>query len=208
MPRLRVKRLIVCGVVGVVATVLSAWALTCRAQSMWFFRPSSWSSSGPQAGLQFEWQTDVPALWPRANKTWRFHWIGFRQTETRYSESRVSGRTVYWDQNIHTELCRYSGWPMEALKSRTLLGPGLPWPYGDGLRVASGAAKQGSFVLPLRPVWPGFAVNAAFYAGMCWVLLAAPGVVRRWRRRRRGACAACGYDLAGLEACPECGAPS
>ncbi|MEZ6241931.1 MAG: hypothetical protein R3B57_02710 [Phycisphaerales bacterium] len=60
-------------------------------------------------------------------------------------------------------------------------------------------------LLPLRPIWPGFAIDAVFYAGVCWVMLAAPGVVVRWRRRRRGRCPACGYDLAGLDACPECG---
>lgn len=34
--------------------------------------------------------------------------------------------------------------------------------------------------------------------------------VRRWRRRRRGQCPACGYDRGGLEpsaACPECNTP-
>ena len=35
------------------------------------------------------------------------------------------------------------------------------------------------------------------------------GPVRRWRRRRRGECVACGYDLTGNVSgvCPECGAP-
>ena len=38
-------------------------------------------------------------------------------------------------------------------------------------------------------------------------LLARSGGWKRWRRRRRGACLQCGYDLRGeLDAgCPECG---
>ncbi len=83
-----------------------------------------------------------------------------------------------------------------------------------GLRIDTGFAPRtqlggpdlgDGLLLPTAVLWPGFAVNAAFYAGVCWVLLAAPGVVVRWRRRRRGRCAACGYDLTGLDACPECG---
>ena len=35
------------------------------------------------------------------------------------------------------------------------------------------------------------------------------GPVRRWRRRRRGECVGCGYNLTGNESgvCPECGKP-
>lgn len=63
-------------------------------------------------------------------------------------------------------------------------------------------------VLPLTPIVPGLAVNTALYGVPWWLLLFAPGVVRRALRRRRGACAACGYDRRGIAAgavCPECG---
>jgi hypothetical protein len=65
---------------------------------------------------------------------------------------------------------------------------------------------------PLRPIWPGFAINTVFYAAVLWVLLALPGAVRRFVRRKRGRCTRCGYDLRGQVAddkrqifCPECG---
>ncbi len=62
-------------------------------------------------------------------------------------------------------------------------------------------------VLPLRPIWPGFAVNAIFYAAILWLLIPGPFALRRLVRRRRGLCPACGYDLrhGEHEACPECG---
>ena len=63
--------------------------------------------------------------------------------------------------------------------------------------------------LPLRPLWPGFAINTIFYAAVLWVLFAVPVKVRRWRRIKRGHCASCGYSLRGtphVEKCPECGA--
>ncbi len=66
-------------------------------------------------------------------------------------------------------------------------------------------------LLPLRPLWPGFAVNAIFYAAILWLAIPGPFALRRLirqrRRQRRGLCPACGYDLrhGEHEACPECG---
>ncbi len=62
-------------------------------------------------------------------------------------------------------------------------------------------------VLPLRPIWPDFAVNSLFYATLLWLLFPGSFALRRLIRRRRGLCLACGYDLrhAEHEACPECG---
>ena len=67
--------------------------------------------------------------------------------------------------------------------------------------------------IPLLPIWPGFAINTVFYAGIVWLLFAGPFVLRRWRRIRRGLCPKCAYDLRGTPrgaatACPECGTPS
>jgi hypothetical protein len=63
-------------------------------------------------------------------------------------------------------------------------------------------------LLPMRPIWPGFAINTVFYAAVLWVLFAAPFALRKWRRIKRGRCPKCGYDLRGSETrtCPECGA--
>jgi hypothetical protein len=50
------------------------------------------------------------------------------------------------------------------------------------------------------PIWLMVAVTAVLPA---WVM---PGRIRRRRRRARGACLSCGYDLrATPERCPECG---
>jgi hypothetical protein len=62
--------------------------------------------------------------------------------------------------------------------------------------------------LPVLLRWPGFFLDTVLYALPWWALLATPGAIKRWRRKRRGACLACGYDLRGLgdaAACPECG---
>jgi hypothetical protein len=63
-------------------------------------------------------------------------------------------------------------------------------------------------LLPLHPLWPGFALNTIFYSGLAWGLWQVPLAIRRRRRRRLNRCVKCGYDRAGLAAdahCPECG---
>ena len=65
--------------------------------------------------------------------------------------------------------------------------------------------------LPLRPLWPGFAINTIFYAAILWLPVAGLGALRRRRRIKRGLCPACAYDLRGRGTqsltCPECGRP-
>ncbi len=54
----------------------------------------------------------------------------------------------------------------------------------------------------LSPLWGTF-VLFAFYPTIAFIR----GPVRRWRRRKRGLCVRCGYNLTGNESgvCPECG---
>ena len=65
---------------------------------------------------------------------------------------------------------------------------------------------------PLRPIWPGFAINTVLYATILWLLTLASIASRRFDRRKRGRCINCGYDLRGASGgggvCPECGAQS
>lgn len=71
----------------------------------------------------------------------------------------------------------------------------------------------GHHSLPLMPLWPGFAVNTAFYAASIATLWLTIGgsthlLGTKKRRRKRGLCESCGYDIQGLETCPECGTQS
>ncbi len=62
-------------------------------------------------------------------------------------------------------------------------------------------------LLPLRPIWPGFVVNTVFYAAILWLVIRGHIAMQRHRRRKRGLCVTCGYDLRGnlTQGCPECG---
>jgi hypothetical protein len=94
-----------------------------------------------------------------------------------------------------------SGWPVASLIWEEWLPP-IESPWREGVQVAAGT------VIPLRPVWPGFALNTLLYGGLAAGLWNAPGFGRRTVRSRRGLCPRCGYPRAGLAegtACPECG---
>lgn len=64
--------------------------------------------------------------------------------------------------------------------------------------------------LPVRLILIGFVVDSAGFSTAWWALFITIGALRRQVRRRRGRCAACGYDRQSIEStrpCPECGAP-
>ena len=65
-----------------------------------------------------------------------------------------------------------------------------------------------SFMIPLRPIWPGFVINTILYAVILWGLYSAVVTLRRVRRKEPGLCSVCRYDLrhADHAVCPECGA--
>ena len=105
-----------------------------------------------------------------------------------------------------------SGWPARSLAGETWdeIRPGQQSRWLN--RQATFVDINGLYVIPLRPTWPGFAINTIFYAAIVailWVLWSSPFVVRRIIRRKRGRCIKCGYDLRGTSGgeggCPECG---
>jgi hypothetical protein len=62
-------------------------------------------------------------------------------------------------------------------------------------------------IMGWRPLWPGFAINTLFYAGILWLLFAAPFALRRRRRIKGGLCPACAYPVGESAICTECGKP-
>lgn len=63
---------------------------------------------------------------------------------------------------------------------------------------------------PAFPIWSGLLLDTAAWAALTWGVVACAKLGSAQHRRRRGRCARCGYQLAGLDTgscCPECGAP-
>lgn len=113
------------------------------------------------------------------------------------------------------------GWPLRALRCEIIgdvwtesaevidnfrVGP--PYQTKGGARLSPPSqALSSQRVVPLTTYWPGLLADTAFYALLFAGLHQLATWGRRARRRKRGNCAACGYDLTGLNSatCPECG---
>jgi len=60
--------------------------------------------------------------------------------------------------------------------------------------------------MPLIPTWPSFLACMVFYGTLTFSFAAGIRTLVRRRRRKRGKCTRCGYDLRGSAGqCPECG---
>ena len=111
------------------------------------------------------------------------------------------------------------GWPTLSTRALVVTRERLfqPWVNGD---IAVEAVRSDGIllddrsavlmfayrILPYRPIWPGFAIDAVFYAFVLWLLFAAPFALRRWRRIKRGLCPKCAYPVGDSPVCTECGA--
>lgn len=93
-----------------------------------------------------------------------------------------------------------AGWPWFAAEGRKLQRDPTP-----GFLVET-TIFANRWWIPLRPIWPGLLANTLFYAALVFLPLAGLRLARSRRRRRRGLCVACGYELGhGIAVCPECG---
>ena len=107
-----------------------------------------------------------------------------------------------------------SGWPVQSLMGQSV-SVGNPAAHIEGYQFAFRipdwlrpymAKKALVDFFPLRPLWPGFAINTLFYAGVLWMLFCGPFALRRMIRKRRGRCLHCAYPIGQSPVCTECGA--
>jgi hypothetical protein len=94
----------------------------------------------------------------------------------------------------------------ETLEGLSLDSPSLPQWLQDRL----GSRTSATAMLPTGVRWNGLLGDITFWSFLAALLLSAPRAARHLRRRRyasRGLCLSCGYPLAALPSCPECGRP-
>jgi len=129
-------------------------------------------------------------------------WQGYAGPEVPASQvlphwSSVPARGMKVDDHAY-------GWPLRCLRAVQHAGDDRA-----DYRVLTGwHPSMGDIWLPRRFLWPTLIANTLIFAGAWWLLLVAPGMTRRSRRRRRGLCIRCAYDLRATSAgspCPECG---
>lgn len=101
----------------------------------------------------------------------------------------------------------WQGWPWRCLYSESLASGD---DNGPAFMQESGALivnhSEGLFFAYL-PLFPGILLNTAFYASIYFAIGFGFVSLRRARRRRRGQCPRCAYDLRASTSpvCPECG---
>lgn len=106
----------------------------------------------------------------------------------------------------------YDGGPAERITALVDGGRVMLVSWSRGLLVFQGSrsAPRGTVWLPVVPSGLGFVGNTLVYAcaawGIGWLVGWCPGKLRARSRRRGGRCVGCGYQLAGMAVCSECGA--
>lgn len=145
------------------------------------------------------WWHESPAdvSWAGCSVTWSPGW----QSAHMFAKMTDPDGEVYWGA------------------SYSAVAAGFPLPCFEGSGRSNGrfaeqvTTNQRGFSVPLlgyatyptKPIFSGLVANTVFFAIVWWLLLAAGFALRRRHRRLRGRCVACGYTLAGLSICPECG---
>ena len=194
-------------VAAFVAWRAAATTHVMRALDVWIYTPQS------TIGIQRidlpggrRWVSDALEPLPDAVDQQQSPWAELEPAEDprpEWSRPEYPGYTRSFDYFA-------SGWPARAAEGRRVNdhGPTSPVERQEWL-VAVDLSPEWFAWVPLRPIWPGLLANTLFYAAIALM----PMVLLRWRRTRRrrarGLCVACGYELGeGVGVCPECGLES
>ena len=134
------------------------------------------------------------------------YWLHLDVPSAAYQSGRISEENSFTDARGWPALTMWSEYEWPAYGQTVVVKGGLPLSSRHSVSNRYFAPPLPR-ALPLRPIWPGFAVNTLLYTVILWLLICGPFELRRLLRRKRGLCITCGYDLGGAEheACPECG---
>ncbi len=204
----RLTTLLICLFLGAVLTLAGAWHAALYAE----LEPYTITYTPPAPGSRLSSSSRVPNDFVQGTNVLRKSWRSALRyelvTEMMWIDSKLgmmSGR-----QNRSIERVA-AGWPapaMEWIGSLDMRHDDNAWSWNDGLTppMRAGNLCQGADRrLPLIPIWPGFAINTLVLSLVPLCMWTGIVLLRRNRRRIRGRCVGCGYDVFGLDACPECG---
>ncbi len=193
--RKRITRAILCLLLGAVTTVGVAWGC------------ATWSSARWSAFPDVEESNGFCIL--------RADGFGYRARQP-HGARFAEGEPLYWRNELPPGRSA-AGWPAPALRSHVeplriesgRLASGWDLPVAEIIRRGVPTNRLPAVIrshtdrrIPLLPRWGGLTADTLFYAAPWWLILITPGALKRWRRRRRGRgrCIHCGYDLTGLPA--------
>jgi len=220
MPRGRtILTIAACLLGGMVINVLVAWGVLVLHAKYPNLSVRSTHTTGA-----FTWPMPMPSGWPAVASEQQHHrLLGVtlhRFAAVHGSLQQQQGTNV---RQTHQFTGQKSGWPLRSMACYQVWTMEVSLQHSSAMfydgawnRLSRGRflpiwashqwPAQGWFMkLPLLPITAGFITNTLIYASVLWLAFVALGVLRTSRRRRRGQCLACGYDLAALPRCPECG---
>ncbi len=194
----RLLTIAICVLFGAVVNVAVAWGIAI------------WSCPIPTCIENFREveQSDIESLWQHYGQpSWPSFSGGTRMSAAGRTITKVDG---WISGRPSIDLTRYEiGWPGRAMRCVDILwgGPYGQWEIVEGWYLEDGIpwVARRTIILPLAPVWTGFAVNTVFYAAVLWLLISSPFALRGFLRLRRGLCPKCAYPMGESSVCSECG---
>ena len=202
----------ICGLLllGAIVNVAVAWTVALLISDR--IQQGKWREMHIEEAQAY-WGRHAPPSWHGAAvavgnslESWVF---GFRHTQV-FAYKRLDP----FRDDIPPSLKMYAvgddaaGWPLVSMLFRSRY---MTDASAQVVEVEGGwqmpSASPGSKVAPLLAIWSGFAINTVFYAGVLWLLFAAPFALRRRRRIKRGLCPKCAYPVGQSDVCTECGKP-
>jgi hypothetical protein len=212
--RRALRRAILSLVLGAATTVAVAWSFAIIAAATPVDSPAMLLKRAPVGG-DSRWLDDIRSWAPPGETDWSWSAATAVGWERR-NYYPISPKDSIGGSGHPTLSQVFTGWPAHALthehylRPPPLFGP-LTYEAKGAVAIELGTRQSGPpriIELPIRPLWPGFFFDMIFY-GVVWLgLLFRFTSARRGLWRRRGRCAACGYDLRRHSAgdrCPECG---
>lgn len=123
---------------------------------------------------------------------------------------QISGRrvqtTTKWGARMGTLDLEFPALPINAFPAAAPIGAATaPAVVAPPLTVSVAPRQKADHLLPLRPMWPGFAINTLAYAVAAWLLSLMFAIVMRTQRRLRHRCGHCAYPVGVSPVCTECG---
>lgn len=215
-PRKPAPRLLIALLLGLALTVLTSWlaaAFSDLTGATFLPAPNSPSLAYLRTPPPHDWTV----------RTWLVrHGLGIRHDLV--SECVWAGSTLGSSPSTAPNRTREVvsvGWPLPALQWTAGSSPGWwtpprwkdltvagAWKGGLPQPIMRALATSDERRVPLRPVPAGFLADVALFTAAGWWAVEWYTRAKQERRRARGACVPCGYDLSGTGAntvCPECG---
>ncbi len=170
------------------------------AYSCVFWAPDWPGGSSVALPASSDWVREPGASWPAPNKGFASSAFGHSIVTRRATPNKPG---IAYDQTIIQ-----FGWPFRTVDSEARVVGARIQLIGVGRRIpATPLFRQTDYYrhVPLRPIWPAFALNTLFYATLLWLLIPVRFTLRRFLRVRRGLCPKCAYPVGESSVCTECG---